>query len=113
MEYASVYAGLVFYMVIFTPISFFWTIAASVLSRRHEYEADRFAITTIDDREVPVRVLKRLQSDWDHMVNLTPHWFLVFLKYRHPPILTRIKEIRGYSACESGCKTVGPHRSIR
>ena len=46
MEQASVYAGLVFYMVIFAPISFLWTIAASALSRRCEYEADRFAITT-------------------------------------------------------------------
>jgi STE24 endopeptidase len=97
IEQASAYAGLVFYMVSFRPIWFFWTIAVSASSRRCEYAADRFAITTIGDGEFLVRVLKRFQSDADQMVDLTPHWFLVFLKYRDPPILARIKEIRAQS----------------
>ena len=42
------------------------------------------------------------------MVNLTPHWFRVFLKYPHPPILTRIKEgPRGYSGARAGAKRSG------
>jgi len=40
-----------------------------------------------------VQALKKLSKD--NLSNLTPHPFYVFLNYSHPPVLRRIKAIRG------------------
>ena len=93
MQETSVYAGLVFFGMLYTPIELLLSIALSAFSRKNEYEADRFAATTIDDPEAMVGALKRLSAD--NLVNLTPHPFHVFLNASHPPMLERIRAIRG------------------
>ncbi|MDZ7758133.1 M48 family metalloprotease [Rhodohalobacter sp.] len=63
-----------------------------VLSRKHEYEADRFAATTVENREAMIEALKKLSKD--NLSNLTPHPFYVFLNYSHPPVLQRVEAMR-------------------
>ncbi len=92
MPETSVYAGLVFFGMLYTPIELLLSIALSALSRKNEYEADHFAATTIGDPEAMVGALKRLSAD--NLVNLTPHPFHVFLNASHPPMLDRIRTIR-------------------
>ncbi len=88
----SVAAGLVFFVILFKPISFITGIAMNILSRKHEFEADAYAAEVQGTPEHLISALKKLSSD--NLVNLTPHPFKVFLEYSHPPMLERIKMLR-------------------
>lgn len=92
MEEMSVYAGLLFFGLLYSPVETVLSIFMQMMSRRHEYEADHFAASTIEKSEAMVDVLKKLSKD--NLSNLTPHPFYVFLNYSHPPALKRIKAIR-------------------
>jgi STE24 endopeptidase len=92
MEHLSVYASLVFFGFLYTPISLFIAILTNVLSRRYEYQADRFAVSTYRHPESFINALKKLSVD--NLSNLTPHPWKVFLSYTHPPVLKRIEAIR-------------------
>jgi len=92
MEHISVYAGLVFFGLLYSPIEMVLSVIMQVVSRKHEFEADRFAADTTGNPENMVSVLKKLSAD--NLSNLTPHPFHVFLHYSHPPVLQRIRAIR-------------------
>ncbi|MCC5943025.1 MAG: M48 family metallopeptidase [Balneolaceae bacterium] len=92
MEEMSVYAGLLFFGLLYSPVETILGIGMQVMSRKHEYEADAFAANTIEEKEEMVNVLKKLSKD--NLSNLTPHPFYVFLNYSHPPALQRIEAIR-------------------
>lgn len=92
MEQASVYVGLIFFGMLYAPIDMILSIFMQMISRKYEYEADEYASTTYR-KEPMVQALKKLSKD--NLSNLTPHPFYVFLNYSHPPVLQRIKAIRG------------------
>jgi len=91
MQQPSIYSGLLFFGLLYTPLEMVLGIAAQMISRRNEYEADRFAVRTIPRPENMISALKKLASH--NLSNLTPHPFYVFLNYSHPPLLDRIKGI--------------------
>ncbi len=88
----SIYAGLIFFGMLYSPIGFFTGILMQYVSRKNEYEADRFAAETTQDPEAMISALKKLSVH--NLSNLTPHPFYVFLNYSHPPVLQRIQAIR-------------------
>jgi STE24 endopeptidase len=92
MEHPSVYASLLFFGFLYTPIEMVLSIAGTMLSRKHEYEADAYSVTTYRKPEAMITALKKLSVD--NLSNLTPHPLKVFLSYSHPPVLERIKAIR-------------------
>ena len=94
MEHLSVYASIFFFGFLYTPINMLFSVFTNVLSRKHEYEADRYAVNTYKKPEAFVSALKKLVVD--NLSNLTPHPAKVFLYYSHPPVLERIKAIRTY-----------------
>jgi STE24 endopeptidase len=87
----SVYAGLIFFGMLYAPIDMILSMVMQMVSRKHEFEADEYASTTFK-QEPMVQALKKLSKD--NLSNLTPHPFYVFLNYSHPPVLQRIKAIR-------------------
>lgn len=91
MDEPSVYAGLIFFGLLYAPIELILSIVMQIISRKHEFEADEYAATTYKS-EPMVQALKKLSKD--NLSNLTPHPFYVFLNYSHPPVLQRIKAIR-------------------
>jgi STE24 endopeptidase len=95
MPHATVYAGLVFFGFLFTPISVFLSIFANAVSRRCEYQADAYAVETTGQPEAMIAALQKLNVD--NYAHLTPHPFVVALRYSHPPILERIRAIRHLS----------------
>jgi STE24 endopeptidase len=95
MEQMSIYAGLLFFGMLYAPIELILSIFLHILSRRNEYAADRFAAETIENPEEMVRGLKNLARD--NLSNVTPHPLYVFLNYSHPPDLERIRAIRNLS----------------
>ncbi len=92
MEQTSIYASLLFFGFLYTPIEMIISIFSSMLSRKNEYEADRFAVDTCRNPEAMITALKKLSVD--NLSNLTPHPLKVFFSYSHPPVLERIKHIR-------------------
>ena len=94
MDHTSIYAGLLFFGLLYTPVEMVLSVALHILSRRNEYEADRFATQTTGEPRSLVEALKKLHSD--NLSNLTPHPFYVFLNYSHPTLLQRIKAIERY-----------------
>ncbi len=92
MESASIYAGLLFFTLLYSPVELVLSIGLHALSRRFEFEADHFAARTIKNPEHLIEGLKKLSVN--HLSTITPHPFYVFLNYSHPPILERIGRIR-------------------
>ena len=93
VEEKSVYAGMIFFGLLFSPLDFFLSIIGSMISRKNEYEADRFAVETAQNPDAMVSALKKLSAH--NLSNLTPHPLYVFLNYSHPPVLSRLKGIKG------------------
>jgi len=98
MEETSVYASLVFFGFLYGPIDTVLSIFANAFSRRNEYEADSFAVKTYGNPAAMIEALKKLTVD--NLSNLTPHPVKVFLSYSHPPVLERIRAIRGMSCSD-------------
>ncbi|HKJ46782.1 MAG TPA: M48 family metallopeptidase [Balneolales bacterium] len=92
MDHISIYAGLIFFGMLYTPIELVLSIFMQIFSRKNEFEADRFAAETVKEPENMINALKKLSRD--NLSNLTPHRFYVFLNYSHPPVLQRINAIR-------------------
>ncbi|MBN2120020.1 MAG: M48 family metallopeptidase [Candidatus Omnitrophica bacterium] len=92
MENLSIYASLFFFTFLYSPINLILSIFGNSLSRKHEYEADSFAVKTHNKPEDFIRALKKLSVD--NLSNLNPHPLKVFLHYSHPPVLKRIQAIR-------------------
>lgn len=92
MDNMSIYAGFLFFGMLLSPVEMLLSILMSIVSRRHEYQADRFAVETTQLREAFIDALKTLSVH--NLSNLRPHPFYVFLNYSHPPVLKRIQAIR-------------------
>ncbi len=95
MDHKSIYAGLIFFGMLYSPIDFFISMIMQAVSRKDEYEADRFAAETIHNKEDMINALKKLSVH--NLSNLFPHWLYVFFNYSHPPVMERIKAIRKLS----------------
>lgn len=93
---SSVYAGIIFFGFLYSPISLVLSVISSIMSRRHEFEADKYAVTTYKKPEAMIKALKKLSVD--NLSNLTPHPLKVFLEYSHPPVIERIKTIKALKA---------------
>ena len=100
MDHMSVYAGLIFFGMLYTPVEMILSVVMQMFSRKNEYEADRFAVETTKLPDNMVSALKKLSRD--NLSNLTPHPAYVFLNYSHPPVLKRIEAINALKHAVSG-----------
>ena len=91
MDEMSVYAGLLFFSLLYTPVDIVLSMVMQYISRKHEYEADRWAVDTYGRPQELSTSLKKLSQD--NLSNLGPHPFYVFLNYTHPPLKERIGAI--------------------
>jgi STE24 endopeptidase len=93
VQQPSVYTGLICFGMLYAPLDLVLSIGMQIVSRRHEYEADRFAVDTCEEPAALVQALKKLSVH--NLANLTSHPFYVFLHYSHPPMLQRVRAIQG------------------
>ncbi|QJB55098.1 M48 family metallopeptidase [Pseudodesulfovibrio sp. zrk46] len=91
MENMSNYAGLVFFVLLYTPVSLVLSVLANRVSRKHEFEADAYAAETTGDPGAMISALKKLSAS--NLSNLTPHPLTVWLDYGHPPVLERVRAL--------------------
>jgi STE24 endopeptidase len=93
VQSSSYYVGLALFLILIRPIAILLGIFGNFWSRKHEFEADRFAAESLGDPLPLVTALKKLSKD--NLSNLTPHPLLVGLHFSHPPVLERIHALLG------------------
>lgn len=90
VETPSFHIGLIAYGILYSPISIILGLVMNILSRKKEYEADRFVKENYEAKEL-ASSLKKLSVK--NLSNLAPHPAYVFFYYSHPPILQRLKAL--------------------
>ena len=82
--------GLVVFGILYSPLSLVIGLLTNIVSRRHEFEADRF----VRENYEPVHLtgaLKKLSVK--NLSNMLPHPVYVFFHYSHPPLLQRLEKL--------------------
>ena len=92
-EQPSFQIGMVAFGILYSPVSLLLGLAMNLLSRKHEYEADRFAAISFNARYLQ-DALKALSVK--NLSNLTPHPWYVFFHYSHPTLLQRLAQLEKY-----------------
>lgn len=88
----SVYAALVFFSLLYSPVEFALGLALNALFRKQEYQADRYVGAIDAAPDALAAALKRLSVD--QLSNLTPHPLSVAINDSHPPLKARIDALQ-------------------
>ena len=89
-EITSFHLGLIVFSMLFSPIGLLIGVFMNILSRKNEYEADKFAKQTYSGKDLEL-ALKKLSVD--SLSNIYPHPFYVFVHYSHPPLIKRLEAL--------------------
>jgi STE24 endopeptidase len=65
---------------------------SSFLSRRHEWEADRYACDLTERASDLARALRKLSTE--NLANLHPHPLYAAFYYSHPPVVERVRRLQ-------------------
>ena len=87
----SFHIALITFGFLYSPISTVLGMLFNIISRKHEYQADRFAGEKFNPGSL-IDALKRLSGK--NLSNLTPHPAYVWINYSHPTLLQRIRALR-------------------
>ena len=91
----STHAALLLFVMAAPFFTFFITPLSSLWSRRHEFEADRFATQHSSAAELAAALVKLYR---DNANTLTPDPVYVAFHYSHPPALERISRLKAATA---------------
>jgi STE24 endopeptidase len=86
----SFHLGLIVFGILYSPLSLFIGLATNFISRKNEFEADRFVRENFEP-EVLAEALKKLSVK--NLSNMMPHPVYVFFHYSHPPLLKRLEKL--------------------
>lgn len=86
-EELGVHINFIAFGILYTPISRTTGLLMNLLSRKNEYQADAFAVSTYNGKHL-INALKGLSKH--SLSNLTPHPWYVFVNYSHPALAERI-----------------------
>ena len=92
MKEISVYGGLTFFMILYSPVELVLSVIMNSVSRRNEFQADAYSAKTTEKSEHLISGLKNLSVS--NLGNLTPHSLSVLLDHSHPPVLERITALK-------------------
>lgn len=90
-DMSALHLNIMAFGILYSPISAILGLIGNVISRKNEYEADNYAVTTFGGAPL-ISALKKMSTD--HLSNLTPHPAYVFFHYSHPPLLERVKAMK-------------------
>lgn len=92
LENPTNYGALALFSILSGTFTFYLNPIISALSRKHEYEADRFSVKILGEKKPMEEALIQLTKK--NLSNLTPHpWYSAFY-YSHPSTMERIQAIR-------------------
>ena len=86
----SFHISIIVFGILYSPLSMILGLAMNVLSRKHEYEADKFAAENYAAKPL-ADALKKLSVN--NLSNLLPHPAYVFFHYSHPTLLQRLSAL--------------------
>ncbi|MGD0711376.1 MAG: M48 family metallopeptidase [Bacteroidales bacterium] len=89
-QQGSFHMGILAFGLLYSPLSLLLGILMNRLSRKYEFEADRFAGENYNASALQ-QALKKLSVN--NLSNLKPHPLYVFFHYSHPPLLERLKAL--------------------
>jgi STE24 endopeptidase len=75
---------------LYSPLSLAIGLVSNVISRKHEFEADKF-VKENNYGAALSDALKKLSVK--NLSNMMPHPLYVFFHYSHPPLLQRLKNL--------------------
>ncbi|MBW1678565.1 MAG: M48 family metallopeptidase, partial [Deltaproteobacteria bacterium] len=90
----SNYAALVIFSLCISTLSFLFTPFFSMLSRRFEYQADKFALKNLENPKIMAEVITVLTKE--NLMNLNPHPWYSFFNYSHPAPVERVQAIEKF-----------------
>ncbi len=86
----SFHLAVIAFGILYSPVSMVLGMLLNAMSRKHEYEADRFAVVLSKPGSLQ-EALKKLSVK--NLSKLNPHPWYVFIHYSHPTLLQRIAAI--------------------
>lgn len=87
---SSFHLGLIVFGILYSPLSLVIGMFANYISRKNEFEADRFVRENFKP-EILADALKKLSVK--NLSNMIPHPAYVFFHYSHPPLLKRLEKL--------------------
>jgi len=91
-EQTGFHLGLIAFGILYSPVSTVLGLGMNIFSRKNEFEADAFAGKNYKEEALRT-ALKKLSVK--NLSNLRPHPAVVFFHYSHPPLLERLKKLKG------------------
>ena len=91
-QQASFHAALVILLFASEPVTYFLSPLFNSVSRRFEYQADRYAAETVNSEADLSEALVELAKD--NLSNFTPHPAYSFFHYSHPALLERLDHLK-------------------
>lgn len=88
------FIGLFLLIIISDPISFFLNPFQSYISRKFEYQADKYSAKILKTTEYLIDSLKKLNID--NLSNIYPADIYAWFYYSHPPLFKRIRALKNY-----------------
>ncbi len=90
-EEPGFHLGLIVFGILYSPLSLAIGLISNIISRKHEFEADKFVR---DNNYGPALsdALKKLSVK--NLSNMMPHPLYVFFHYSHPPLLQRLEKLK-------------------
>jgi STE24 endopeptidase len=82
--------GLIVFGILYSPLSLLIGLISNSISRKNEFEADRF-VRDHYQAEFLAEALKKLSVK--NLSNMMPHPAYVFFHYSHPPLLARLEKL--------------------
>jgi STE24 endopeptidase len=89
-EISSFQLGLVAFGILYSPLSTITELLSNYLSRKNEFEADKFSAEWSDPNQL-ANALKKLSIK--NLSNMMPHPAYQFFYYSHPPLLRRLERL--------------------
>lgn len=86
-EHSSFHLSVVVFGILFSPVSMLIGVFMNKVSRKHEFEADRFAAANTNAEDLKNALINLSVKN---LSNLTPHPWYVFVYYSHPTLIQRI-----------------------
>jgi len=89
-ETPSFHLGLIVFGILYSPLSLMIGLITNYVSRKNEFEADKFVLDNYDPGKL-ANALKKLAVK--NLSNMLPHPAYVFFHYSHPPLLARLAKL--------------------
>lgn len=91
VERISPHVGFVLFFILLEPVNRALGVLFNVWSRRHEFEADAYAVQVTGNGMPLADALRKMTSD--HLAHPSPTPLRVWLDYSHPPLIERLRAL--------------------